>query len=48
MLRRSFQDYKTLEGKAVEVDDFTPVEFTCSVIQDSLERYSEARRRGFC
>src|SRR5260221_10525112 len=47
MLRRFFQDYKTLEGKAVEVDDFTPVEFTCSVIQDSLERYSEHRRRGF-
>ena len=48
MLRRFFQDYKTLEGKAVEVDDFTPVGFTCSVIQDSLQRYSEARRRGFC
>ena len=47
MLRRFFQDYKTLEGKAVEVDDFTPVEFTCGVIQDSLQRYSEARRRGF-
>ena len=47
MLRRFFQDYKTLEGKAVEVDDFTPVEFTCSVIQDSLQRYSEHRRRGF-
>ena len=47
MLRRFFQDYKTLEGKAVEVDDFTPVAFTCSVIQDSLQRYSEARRRGF-
>ena len=48
MLRRFFQDYKMLEGKAVEVDDFTPVEFTCSVIQDSLQRYSEHRRRGFC
>lgn len=47
MLRRFFQDYKMLEGKAVEVDDFTPVEFTCGVIQDSLQRYSEARRRGF-
>ena len=47
MLRRFFQDYKMLEGKAVEVDDFTPVEFTCSVIQDSLQRYSEHRRRGF-
>ena len=48
ILRRFFQDYKTLEGKAVEVDDFTPVEFTCSVIQDSLKRYSEASRHGFC
>jgi len=38
MLRRFFQDYKMLEGKAVEVDDFTPVEFTCGVIQDSLQR----------
>ena len=47
MLRRFFQDYKMLEGKAVEVDEFTPVAFTCSVIQDSLQRYSEHRRRGF-
>src|SRR5438094_42390 len=47
MLRRFFQDYKTLEGKAVEVDEFTPVAFTCSIIQDSLQRYSEHRRRGF-
>ena len=47
MLRRFFQDYKMLEGKAVEVDEFTPVAFTCSIIQDSLQRYSEHRRRGF-
>jgi inorganic pyrophosphatase len=47
MLRRFFQDYKQLEGKAVEVDDLTPSNFTAAVIQDSLERYSEHRRRGF-
>ena len=47
MLRRFFQDYKTLEGKAVEVDDLTPAAFAHPVIQDALERYSEQRRRGF-
>lgn len=47
MLRRFFQDYKTLEGKAVEVDDLTPSTFTYPVIEDALERYSEHRRRGF-
>src|SRR6202162_648302 len=47
MLRRFFQDYKTLEGKAVEVDELTPADFTHAVIQDALERYSEQRRRGF-
>jgi inorganic pyrophosphatase len=47
MLRRFFQDYKTLEGKAVEVDELTPASFAYPVIQDSLERYSENRRRGF-
>src|SRR5438552_7165232 len=40
MLRRFFQAYKTLEGKAVEVDQLTPAEFTHPVIQDALERYS--------
>ena len=47
MLRRFFQDYKTLEGKAVEVDELTPSAFTYPIINDSLERYSEHRRRGF-
>jgi inorganic pyrophosphatase len=47
MLRRFFQDYKQLEGKAVEVDDLTPADFTHAIIQDALERYSEHRRRGF-
>jgi inorganic pyrophosphatase len=47
MLRRFFQDYKTLEGKAVEVDELTPSGFTGPIIEDALERYSEHRRRGF-
>jgi inorganic pyrophosphatase len=47
MLRRFFQDYKTLEGKAVEVDDFQPAEAARPIIEDALARYSTQRRRGF-
>jgi inorganic pyrophosphatase len=47
MLRRFFQDYKQLEGKAVAVDEIQPAELAYPVIQDALERYSVARRRGF-
>lgn len=47
MLRRFFQDYKMLEGKAVEVDEFQPAAATLPVIEDALVRYSEQRRRGF-
>jgi inorganic pyrophosphatase len=47
MIRRFFQDYKTLEGKAVEVDDLTSAETAYPVILDALERYSQTRRRGF-
>ena len=47
MLRRFFQDYKQLEGKAVEVDDFKPAAEAYPVIMDALHRYSEQRRRGF-
>ncbi|MFN0051671.1 MAG: inorganic diphosphatase [Planctomycetales bacterium] len=47
MLRRFFQDYKTLEGKAVEVEDLIPTNFAYPVIEDALERYSEQRRKGF-
>lgn len=47
MLRRFFQDYKYLEGKSVEVDEIEPAEKAMPVIQDSLERYTQARRRGF-
>jgi inorganic pyrophosphatase len=47
MLRRFFQDYKQLEGKTVEVEDFQPADLAIPVIEDALERYSALRRRGF-
>ncbi len=47
MLRRFFQDYKQLEGKSVEVDEFQPAGTALPVIEESLQRYSQARRRGF-
>lgn len=46
-LRRFFQDYKILEGKAVEVDDIEPAERAYPIIEESLQRYSQVRRRGF-
>jgi inorganic pyrophosphatase len=46
-LRRFFQDYKQLEGKAVEVDEFQPAATALPIIEQALERYSEKRRRGF-
>ena len=47
MLRRFFQDYKTLEGKAVDVDDFQPAKTALPIIEEALARYSAARQRGF-
>jgi inorganic pyrophosphatase len=47
MLRRFFQDYKMLEGKAVEVDDFQSSENALPIIEIALEEYSTRRRRGF-
>jgi inorganic pyrophosphatase len=47
MLRRFFQDYKQLEGKSVEVDEFQPAALALPIIEDALERYSTLRRRGF-
>ena len=47
MLRRFFQDYKQLEGKSVEVDDFQPAAFAMPIIEDALQRYSQQRRHGF-
>lgn len=47
LVRRFFQDYKQLEGKSVEVDDFQPVEAALPIIDQALEEYSTLRRRGF-
>lgn len=47
MLRRFFQDYKLLEGKAVEVDEIQPAKVAFPIIEDALARYSRQRRRGF-
>src|SRR4051794_22644350 len=47
MLRRFFQDYKQLEGKAVEVDEIQPAKEAYPIIEDALARYSRQRRRGF-
>lgn len=47
MLRRFFQDYKQLEGKTVEVDEFQSAEMAMPIIEESLQRYSAHRRRGF-
>ena len=47
MLRRFFQDYKLLEGKSVEVDQIQSSDVALPIIEDSLERYSQHRRKGF-
>ena len=47
MLRRFFQDYKKLEGKAVEVDEFQPAAAALPIVEEALARYSAHRRRGF-
>jgi inorganic pyrophosphatase len=47
MLRRFFQDYKTLEGKTVEVEEMEPHAAALPVIEEALVRYSKTRRGGF-
>lgn len=47
MLRRFFLDYKTLEGKSVEVDELQPAAATLTVIESALAAYSTLRRKGF-
>jgi len=46
MLKRFFEDYKMLEDKDVEVDTIMPAEAAHAIISDSLNRYSEVRRKG--
>ena len=46
MLRRFFQDYKQLEGKSVEVDEFQPAATALPIIEESLQRYSTAPAQG--
>lgn len=46
MLKRFFQDYKTLEGKEVAVDEILPAEAADAIVEDSLARYFKARRTG--
>jgi inorganic pyrophosphatase len=46
VLRRFFQDYKTLEDKQVEVDAVQPSEAAHDVINEALELYSKERRAG--
>ena len=46
VLKRFFEDYKTLEEKQVEVDDILPPEAAHGVIEQSLLAYSHERRRG--
>src|SRR5215470_15524806 len=47
MLRRFFQDYKMLEGKAVEVDEMEPAAKALPVVEAALASYSAKRRSGF-
>jgi inorganic pyrophosphatase len=45
-VRRFFQDYKQLEGKAVEVDAIEPAGNAYPIIEDAPSRYSRQRRKG--
>jgi inorganic pyrophosphatase len=47
MVRRFFQDYKLLEGKAVEVEEFQPAATAYPIIEAALQLYSKRRRGGF-
>ena len=46
MVRRFFQEYKQLEGKIVEVDEFQSASAAYPVIESALARYDKKRRAG--
>ena len=46
MLRRFFQDYKQLEGKAVEVDEIQPAAEAYPIINDALRSLQRAAAQG--
>jgi inorganic pyrophosphatase len=46
MVRRFFQDYKQLENKIVEVDDFLSAELAYPIIESALTQYDKKRRAG--
>lgn len=43
MLKRFFLDYKTLEHKIVEVDEFHPPSAALPIITQAMDRYRQAR-----
>ena len=45
MLKRFLEDYKTTEGKQVEVDEILPVEVAHAIIEKSMRDYWQARSR---
>src|SRR4029077_1784717 len=47
MLRPLFQDYNLVERQAGAVDKIQPAAEAYPIINDSLSRYSEQRRKGF-
>jgi inorganic pyrophosphatase len=46
MVRRFFQDYKQLEGKAVEVDRIESADKAYPIIEAALQRYKEMRKES--
>jgi len=44
VLKRFFQDYKQLEGKAVQVEEIRPAYAAAAIIERSLARYHEHRK----
>jgi inorganic pyrophosphatase len=40
LLRRFFQDYKSLEGKVVQVDELQPADTALLIIGDALDNYA--------